>query len=224
MATQSNLIPTSAFKDILQELESKPLQINEYRNKAGSGRSQAFGIVGRRSLPPDYSRQNWLRPKLYLHLLEFAEKYVDLSWNAITVNQNYQADKHYDKNNKGKSFLVAFGDYTGGRLLIHETDLSGAHDINCNPIKEDFSKILHSVEEFEGNRYSLVYYWFENKKSVPLPPSSVKKEGGKYYFYRGDEKITRKNGLPHPLRNRKKNTEPLIPHLRVEQGGVVTFP
>lgn len=216
------MIPPEAFQEILEELETHPLQTNEYRNKAGSGRSQTFGIVGRRSLPPDYSRQNWLRPKLYHHLLEFAQKYVDLSWNAITVNQNYQADKHYDKNNKGDSFLVAFGDFTGGRLQIHEGPLSGAHDIRHNPIKADFSKILHSVEGFEGNRYSLVFYWFENSRSVPLPSNSVKKEGDKYFFYRGEEKITRKNGLPHPLRNRKKTTE--TTGMRKEAGGIVEFP
>ena len=217
-------IPPEAFQEILEELQSHPLQTNEYRNKAGSGKSQAFGIVGKRSLPPDYSRQNWLRPKLYHHLIEFGKKYVDLSWNAITVNQNYKADKHYDKNNKGSSFLVAFGDFTGGRLCIHEGDLSGCHDIAYKPIKADFSKILHSVEDFEGERYSLVYYWFETKRSVPLPPPSVKQEGGKYYFYRGDEKITRKNGLPHPLRGRKKQEEGVLKGIQINRsGGTVTF-
>lgn len=215
-------IPPIAFQEILEELRTHPLQTNEYRNKAGSGKSQAFGVVGKRSLPPDYSRQNWIRPKLYHHLLEFGRQYVDISFNAITVNQNYKADKHRDKNNRGDSFLVAFGTYTGGKLLIHEGDLSGEHDICYKPIKTDFSKILHSVEPFEGERYSLVYYWFENKKSIPLPPASVKQEGGKYYFYRGEERITRKNGLPHPLRGRKKDKEGLV-GIKIEKGGIVTF-
>ena len=218
-----NPIPPEAFTEILQELETHPLQTNEYRNKAGSGRSQTFGIVGKRSLPPDYSRQNWLRPKLFYHLQEFAKKYVDISWNSITVNQSYQADKHYDKNNIGDSFLVAFGSYTGGRLQIHEGPLLGSHDVCFKPIQTDFSKILHSVEAFEGDRYSLVFYWFQNSRSVPLPPCSVKKEGDKYFFYRGEEKITRKNGLPHPLRNRKKATPELI-GIKKEPGGTVEFP
>jgi hypothetical protein len=52
-------------------------------------------------------------------LLDFADKYVDISFNAITVNQNFKADKHKDKNNVGPSYLVAFGDYTEGELIMY---------------------------------------------------------------------------------------------------------
>jgi hypothetical protein len=197
----------SEFADIINELKAHPLQVNEYRDKAGAGRSQAFGIVNRRCLPPDYSRQNWCRPYLYHLLLEFGAKHVKIPFNSITVNQNYRADKHKDKNNRGDSFLVGFGSYAGGELLIHEGDLSGNHNIWCNPIVTDFSKVLHSVDLFTGERYSLVYYWFENKRSVPLPAASVRKEGDKWFFYRGEEKIIRKTGLPHPLRKKKESSD-----------------
>lgn len=200
-------IPPEAFAEILQELEQKPLHENKYRTTAGNGRSQAFLVVNRRCLPPDYSRQCWMRPKLLYHLKEFADKYVDISYNAITVNQSYAAAPHYDKNNVGNSFLVAFGDYTGGELKIHEGELSGLHNIRHKPIKADFSKILHSVEDFQGERYSLVFYNFWTPRLPTLPPWSVRKEGDKYFFYRGEEKITTKNGLPHPLRGKKKETE-----------------
>lgn len=203
-------IPQEAFSEILKELERLPIAINKYRNKAGDGRSQTFGVVGRRCLPPDASRMNWLRPYLYHLLLEFGRKYVPFSFTSITVNQNYQASPHYDKNNKGVSFLVGFGDYTEGHLKIHEGDLKGTHDINCKPIIADFSKILHEVEAFQGQRYSLVFYNFENKKSIVLPKFEVKEEGGKWFFYRDNQKITAKEGLPHPLRNRKKNENTMI--------------
>lgn len=202
---ESQVIPEEAFTEILAELKRQPLAVNHYRKKVGDGRSQAFGIVSKRSAPPDFSRQNWLRPKLYHHLLEFGSKYVDISFNAITVNDNYSAGKHYDKHNLGPSFLVAFGTYTGGELLVHESDLSGSHDVCRKPMTTDFSKVLHSVAPFEGDRYSLVYYWFHTKRSVPLPPPSVRLENGKYEFYRGSEKITKKDGLPHPLRGKKKS-------------------
>lgn len=201
------MIPAEAFADIIKELERKPLEVNKYRNRAGEGRSQTFGVVGRRSLDPDYSRMNWMRPMLYKLLLDFAEKYVDISWNAITLNQGYKAEPHRDRNNQGDSFLVAFGDFTGGRLKIHEGDLSGCHDICYKPIRADFSKILHSVEDFTGQRYSLVYYNFVNSRLKDLPPPSVRQEGDKYFFYRGEEKISSKTGLPHPLRNRKKDKQ-----------------
>ena len=200
----TNIIPESAFSAIQKELERQPLAINEYRLKSGSGRSQVFGVVNRRNLAPDYSRNCWLRPYLYKLLIDFGSQYVDISYNAITVNQNYKAEPHRDKNNKGNSFLVAFGDYTGGELEILEGKNKGVYNINRTPIKDDFSKVLHSVKEFQGNRYSLVYYQFENKRLTELPPPSVKEEDGKYYFYRGDVKINKKEGLPHNLKGKKK--------------------
>ena len=196
------MIPSEEFQPIIDELKRRPLEYNAYRDKAGKGLSQAFGVVNRRCLPPDYSRQNWKRPYLYHLLLEFGRKWVDISFNAITLNQNYRAGKHYDKHNSGDSFLVAFGSYTGGDLLIHEGDLSGNHNIWCNPIRADFSQMLHSVDFFTGERYSLVYYNFTHPKLQPLPPPSVRFEDNHYYFYRGDEKIT--NGLAHPLRGRTR--------------------
>ena len=199
-----HVIPEEAFTEILAELKRRPLAVNKYRKKVGEGRSQAFGIVGKRSLAPDYSRQCWLRPALYHHLLTFGNKYVDISFNAITVNDNYSAGKHYDKHNLGPSYLVAFGTYTGGELLVHESDLSGSHDVCRKPMTTDFSKILHSVAPFQGNRYSLVYYWYHTKKSVAVPAPSVRYEEGEYCFYRGSVKITKKDGLPHPLKNRVK--------------------
>lgn len=189
-----------SFQEILAELRRRPIEMNNYRNKAGNGRSQTFGIVNRRCLAPDYSRQNWLRPKLYYHLLEFGKKYVPIPFNAITVNMNYQAAPHRDRHNVGNSYLVAFGDFQGGELEIHEGPLQGLHNIRHNPIMTNFSEILHSVKPFQGERYSLVFYNFWTPRLPPdLPPGQVKIEDGKYYFYRGEEKIG-KRGLPHPLR------------------------
>jgi len=208
-------IPQEAFNEIIKEIERRPIGINYYRLKSGLGRSQVFGIVNRRSLAPDYSRNCWQRPKLYYHLLEFGKKYVTIPWNSITVNENYKADKHYDKNNKGDSFLVGFGDYEKGNLIIHEGDLSGNHDIKYNPIITDFSKVLHSVEDFEGNRYSLVYYFYERKdrKNMELPEPSVEIIDNEYIFYRGDEPISKKEGIPHNLKGKKKKVED-VPSLK----------
>lgn len=218
MDSDSNLrvIPSEAFNDILQELERKPLSVNKYRNKAGEGRSQAYGLVNRRSVPIDYSRQNWIRPKLYYHLVKFAEKYVDISYTSITVNQNYQAMKHRDKGNEGVSYLVAFGNYTGGDLKIWEGDLSGNHNIRHRPIVAEFNKIYHSVEPFQGNRYSLVFYSLKKDK-IPqdLPTQQVIFEDGKYFFKRGDKimKATDHNSN-HPLA--KGNSGYMKVHGKVE--------
>jgi hypothetical protein len=51
-------LPPEAFLDIKEELNRKPIAVNLYRRGAGEGRSQTFGVVGKRCLKPDYSRQN----------------------------------------------------------------------------------------------------------------------------------------------------------------------
>lgn len=207
-------IPTEAFQPIIDELRRKPLSDNKYRLIAGHGKSQTFGVVNRRSLPADYSRLCWLRPYLYKLLLEFGDKYVTVPYTSITVNQNYRAKAHKDKGNVGPSFLVAFGDYTGGDLKLWESDEEHSVDVR-QPLVRDFSQVLHEVAEFQGERFSLVYYTleprnFKNQPPLVLPPPSVIPWGSKWAFKRGDVVI--KNGLPHPLKGRKvvaKSSEPV---------------
>jgi hypothetical protein len=187
------------MNEIQKELERLPITINKYRLTSGEGRSQAFGVVNRRCLPPDYSRHCWLRPYLYKLLLDYGRENVPFPFTSITVNQNYKAAPHYDTNNVGESYLVGFGDYTGGDLEIHEGDLEGLYDIRT-PIITDFSKVLHSVKDFQGNRYSLVYY--RCKKAEGLPEPSVELQNGKWVFLRGGVVC---KGLPHPLTGRVKN-------------------
>jgi len=202
------MIPSEAFANLIAELQRRPIEINKYRPSSGIGRSVAFGIVNKRCMPADYSRQCWTRPYLYKLLLDFGAEYVrDISWNAITVNQGYKASPHRDKRNGGDSFLVAFGSFTGGCLKIHEGDLSGVHNICHQPIQTDFSKVLHSVEDFTGDRYSLVYYRYP-VKDVPLPPS-VRLVNDKWKFFRGELQT---ESLPHPkigvpMKSKKKKFE-----------------
>lgn len=189
-------IPSIDFDGILAELQRKPLDINHYRSSAGQGRSQAFGVVNRRSLPPDYSRQSWRRPYLYKLLLDFGKKHVAIPWNAITVNDNYQASAHRDKGNVGESFLVAFGNYQGGCLTLHEGDLKGSHAVRHTPLITDFGATLHSVEPWTGHRCSLVFYTAA-RTPEDLPQPSVEFIDGSWVFKRGGVVCS---GLPHPIK------------------------
>ena len=198
---------------ISQELVRRPLEINNYRTISGNGRSQSFGLVNRRCLAPDYSRQCWKRPYLYKLLLDFGEKYVKIPYTSITLNDNYKALKHRDKGNVGESFLVAFGDYQGGALKLWEGEREGLIDIKCKPIVLDFSKTYHSVEEFTGNRYSLVYYTLKARFPYEVPAPSVRLEGT-WTFYRGEERVL--NGLPHPLKGKKKTFTRVIEDVIME--------
>lgn len=180
----------SALKVIATELKRRHVASNRSRLSSGVGRSQTFGVVNRRCLPNDYSARCFKRPYLYKLLLDFGMGFITTPFNAITVNQNYQCGPHRDRGNSGVSTLVAFGDFDGGELRIHddESGLKGDHCVKNRLFVCDFSAMTHSVTPFTGTRYSLVYH--QTPTDVDLPPPSVRFDGKKWVFYRGEEGIT----------------------------------
>jgi len=199
-------LPESAFAEIILELERQPLEINRFRLNSGLGRSQTFGIVNKRCEIPDLARQCWLRPYLYHLLLDFAKKYIKISWTGIQVNQDYHSKPHRDAGNNGNSIIVGFGDYTGGELNCWGVP----HDIRHKPLIFDGSKELHWTLPWVGTRYSLVFHTLNPR--FPLvryleeyePVIINNKWKIKYTSDHGDiEYLDRKNGLPHLLSGRK---------------------
>lgn len=177
----------SEFDEIIFELVRRPLVLSRTRVNAGVGRTQTFGIVRKRTTPPDYSRHCRDRPKLYQLLLKFGQEHVDIPWNAVTVNQNYQCLPHKDTNNVNDSWVVAFGDFSGGQLVVEGL----LFDIKHKPVFGDFSRYLHSVMPFTGNRYSLVFHTCPGAAD-DIPPPSVRIVNGFYKFFRGEEMIEKK--------------------------------
>ena len=126
------MIPPDAFDAITTEINRRPLLHNRFRKHAGLGRSQTFGIVNKRSKPPDYSSISRDRPYLYKLLLDFAEGHLPrgFKYNAITINQNYQCSRHKDSANSGESLLVGWGDYIGGEVSVEMgKDTAQSYDI-----------------------------------------------------------------------------------------------
>ena len=202
--SEDDLVP------IIKEMERLPIPMNHHRKTSGSGRTGAFGMTNKRCLPPDLSRLCWQRPYLYHLLLEFGRRCVPISWNAITINQDYAAAPHKDKGNKGLSYLVAFGEFQGGELQICDhPDLSGTYNIRNQPVLFDGANLQHAVRPFTGHRYSLVYYTLakdpasslEQYEPVQLPSGWVLEFTDK----EGKSRILKKkDGLPHPLKGRRK--------------------
>jgi len=89
---------------------------------------------------------------------------TDLKFHYTTIQYNYNqvSKKHKDKKNIGESYIVAIGDYTGGRLKVWK-DEKGEGDPDYIDIKNKLykfngSKYYHETEEFVGTRISLVYF------------------------------------------------------------------
>jgi len=201
-------IPDSAFTEIIRYLEQHPLEVNKYRVKVGEGRSQCFGLVNKRAEIPDLSRQCWLHPYLYHLLLDFAKRYVKISWTGIQINQDYASKPHKDTGNHGNSIIVGFGNYTGGELNVWGV----AHDIRHKPLIFDGSENTHWTLPWVGTRYSMVFHTLNPRFPLIryLEDYDTVCIDGKYKIkYTNEEGVEeyldRKNGLPHALKGRKKS-------------------
>jgi len=144
--------------------------------------------------------------------MKFAEQYVPIAFTSIQVNDSFVCNPHKDINNKGLSYIVGFGDYSGGLLKLHlepepiEIDIRTPHLFNG-------SEILHSTTPFTGRRFSLVFHTLVAPDRFPLVKSlsqykAIQKEGRWVIEYTdvsgAVSYLSIKNGLPHPLRGRKK--------------------
>tara|TARA_Y100000310_G_scaffold294215_1_gene324524 strand:- start:368 stop:895 length:528 start_codon:yes stop_codon:yes gene_type:complete len=98
---------------------------------------------------------------LYMWLFDFTEKYFpNHPWNAVIFNKNIEYSIHRDRKNlKGTpNLVVTFGDFTGGNLAIYDDDKNQIDSIDARDGYAFNPNTFHSVEPFEGNRYSVVFY------------------------------------------------------------------
>jgi hypothetical protein len=201
---------TQLQKSILQDIESelgrRPLEINKYRTLSGIGRSVAFGIVSKRSMPPDLSRSNWNRPYLAFLLEKYGRTLIDFEYTSITVNQNYKSAPHRDKGNEGPTYIIAFGNFTGGELRVENME---NQDIQSSGFIFNGATQLHSTCDWIGERFSLVFY---KAKRAPLVeylamPIPIVLKGKQSYqlhgfgIFKDNVRIT---SLPHPLTGRRR--------------------
>tara|TARA_R110000824_G_scaffold108284_5_gene255107 strand:+ start:1055 stop:1630 length:576 start_codon:yes stop_codon:yes gene_type:complete len=102
-------------------------------------------------------------PELRLVFDEFASLYFnDFEFTHIQINKNFKCLPHRDKANIGESVLISLGDFTGGKTGVDFTDGRQILDSHNQPVKFNGSRYTHWVEDFEGTRFSLVF--FNSKK------------------------------------------------------------
>ena len=90
------------------------------------------------------------------------ENKIDFRWNALTINKNFTCKIHKDSFfNKGESLVFCLGDFTGGRLILHDDDKKEIEKIDCfeKPYIWNAYNVYHSTEDFVGQRYCVVAYW-----------------------------------------------------------------
>ena len=83
---------------------------------------------------------------------------------AYCVNRQTVFKPHVDKGGdgtsgqRGLSLIVGLGDYAGGALGVEDA----VHDIRYRPLEFDGYTQRHYSEEFEGERFSVV--WFSSRR------------------------------------------------------------
>jgi len=107
----------------------------------------------------------WLRDNMPGDLANFV-------CTSININKNYAGRLHRDGNNVGPSLIKAFGDFTGGQLNYFPDDdrsqkleeletTAGAKSVKINVsngLAMFDGKRGHWVDDFEGERYTLVFF------------------------------------------------------------------
>ncbi len=137
------------------------------------GGSNLFGYTWRSYLTKDRNRTKSPFEKLYYTKLrdmypefseiakEFRDLYFpDFKYSQVQINKNYKIPPHFDSKNVGESVLVAFGDYQEdtGLTAINLGQTTLYKDARDKPQKFNGSKFKHWVTEYEGTRYSLVFF------------------------------------------------------------------
>ena len=82
-------------------------------------------------------------------------------FTSIQFNKNKQMKKHKDAKNVGESYIIGLGNYTGGELIVYNTDGKSEKkrvNIKNKWYKFDGSTFPHETAPFTGTRYTLVYY------------------------------------------------------------------
>lgn len=114
-----------------------------------------MGFIRKRSYKPGVSSFNLKKPKVWEALKAFANS-TGFDWDSIQINENCVCGKHKDKHNTGDSYLVSFGDYTGGELVVEGT----AYDCNRKPIIFNGAELEHWNTELGqvSQKWSIVLF------------------------------------------------------------------
>lgn len=167
---------SSEDKEILKVIFDKLEDItipSSFRNKGGQGHQIRTGSVSQKNARQTcfgltYHHGQVKKSKStikYPHILPLFIKFIKshnpgFKFKSVYVNRNVVIKKHVDSKNMGKSLLVGFGEYTGGRTTIYDKNGKNGKKfhIKTNSLIFNGSELPHESEPFKGIRYSLVFF------------------------------------------------------------------
>eukprot|EP00929_Paragymnodinium_shiwhaense_P036234 TRINITY_DN19445_c0_g1_i2.p1 TRINITY_DN19445_c0_g1~~TRINITY_DN19445_c0_g1_i2.p1 ORF type:complete len:487 (-),score=130.97 TRINITY_DN19445_c0_g1_i2:376-1836(-) len=162
------------YDDVLKALEAVedfPVSRRQNVKKPGDTREvfgMCLGITTSWRRGPIVSRATRDFEELTRLLAAFGRQELpsDATFTSIQVNKDYGAALHVDGNNRGPSWIIGLGDYSGGQLWLHPHEASRAG--RCVDLKGRWftfdGRRPHRVLPFEGRRYTLVYFTYRHPK------------------------------------------------------------
>jgi hypothetical protein len=120
------------------------------------------------------------------------DEFKDFKFTSLNLNKNYAAKLHRDGNNFGPSMIAAFGEFTGGELNYWPDDDRQLKLESLKPKSAEKFQIgnglalfngnsAHSVNDFEGHRFSVVYFTAGcHAKLVPEDVAILEELGMRY--------------------------------------------
>ena len=137
--------------------------INTPRNDRNRPYCTSF-VMGRNMKDPGGGMSYWsvAYPEVYDELRKLMERYdPNFEYTHITLNRNLRCKRHTDGGNAGPSYIIGFGDYTGGELIVERPgggDPTSILDLRGKFVSFDGKTQPHETSEFVGDRYTVVYY------------------------------------------------------------------
>ena len=192
----------------LDDLAFRPLL--DYLANSKQPQTQVLGLANRRGFAPDLSKRSWTDPRLYNLVMKFALVSLPPDYTFTSV-QLIRGDGKLDKQNKGRTYMVRFGSYTDGELVL-KTPTDTEHNIRHRPIIFNPVETAHFFKEHKGECWTIVFYTLTTKIAPAHALSDYEAvfADGKWSiaFYRTGQPalyLSKKSGLP--FISKKKEAE-----------------
>merc|ERR1719240_302471 len=116
----------------------------------------------------------------------------DFVSTAINLNADYAGRRHRDGNNEGPSVIRAVGKFQGGKLRYWPSDIKRNPRPDLDTLKQSDASIFdlkknttifdgnraHEVEDFTGERYSIVFFTAGGYLKLPSDKADYLKKLG----------------------------------------------
>ena len=123
-------------------------------------RSATFGIVKLRVIKAGDDRIQMSaiskkHPLIHDEIFRLGKLICPFDFISVHLNHNTECPPHFDSENAGKSVLLSFGDYEGGKIIVEGVEYNARYQ----PLMFNGTNNLHYNTPIEsGNKYSLVFF------------------------------------------------------------------